>query len=489
MEFSKLLKSAGITPVAQAGRAKVELVCADSRQARPGACFVAVRGPERDGHDHIASAVAAGASAVVCQDAARLPAGVAHAVVADSATAAGLLAQAILGWPSRRLTSIAVTGTKGKSTVTYMIRSILEQAGLRTGLLGTISYQTGLTSHPAGNTTPGAVELAGLCDEVVRAGWTHLVMEVSSHALHQRRTAGLAFAAGVFTNLSGEHMDYHHTMAEYLSAKALLFEGLGASATAVVNADDPAGRQIGVRTRAKLCWYGLEDGADLRARIDSLEAAGTRFKMDFAGRSEPVFTPLIGRHNVYNCLSAAGACLAVGGDLATVARGLEALSYVPGRMQRVSGGQDFQVFVDYAHTDDSLEKALESLAPLRRGKVILVFGCGGDRDRTKRPRMARVAQQLADRIVVTSDNPRTEDPQAIIDQIVAGLDADGLARAAIEPDRRRAIECAIAGAAPGDIVLIAGKGHEDYQIVGTTKIHFDDVEVAAGCLRQREGVA
>jgi UDP-N-acetylmuramoyl-L-alanyl-D-glutamate--2,6-diaminopimelate ligase len=489
MQFAQLLRQAGIAPLAQEGQAEVSAVCADSRQAGPGSCFVAIRGPLADGHDHIASAVAAGATVVVCQEASRAPAGVARAVVADSASAAGPLAQAILGWPSRRLTNIAVTGTKGKSTVTYMVRSILEQDGRPTGLLGTISYQTGRRSVPAGNTTPGAVELAGLCHEMVAAGMTHLVMETSSHALHQGRTAGIDFAAGVFTNLSGEHMDYHRTMHEYLDAKAILFERLGESAAAVVNADDPAGREIARRTRARLCRYGLGDDVDLRGRIESLEPTGTWFVMDWAGCRQRVFTPLIGRHNVYNGLAAAGACLALGVDLETAARGLEALRRVPGRMERVGGEGCFQVFVDYAHTDDALQKALESLAPLRRGRVILVFGCGGDRDRTKRPRMARVAQRLADRIVVTSDNPRTEDPLAIIDQIVSGLDADGRSRTTIEPDRRRAIELAIDAAQAGDIVLIAGKGHENYQIIGTARIGFDDVEVAQECLRQREGVA
>jgi UDP-N-acetylmuramoyl-L-alanyl-D-glutamate--2,6-diaminopimelate ligase len=314
-----------------------------------------------------------------------------------------------------------------------------------------------------------------------------VVMEVSSHALHQCRTAGIDFRVGVFTNLTGDHLDYHKTMAEYLRAKRALFEGLGKDATAVLNQDDPAGRQLASSTRAHVLWYGLSGAADVHARIERIDAGGTHFALMAGAHQASVATALIGRHNVYNCLAAAAAGLAMGIDLPQIAKALEAVVAVPGRLQRVSIEADYQVFVDYAHTDDALEKALSAIRPLAAGRVIVVFGCGGDRDRTKRPRMGAVAARLADVVVVTSDNPRTEDPQAIIKEILAGLDESGRAKTVVQPDRHAAIAQAIGEARAGDIVLIAGKGHETYQILGDRRIPFDDAEVAQECMRGRKG--
>ncbi|MFA6134905.1 MAG: UDP-N-acetylmuramoyl-L-alanyl-D-glutamate--2,6-diaminopimelate ligase [Phycisphaerae bacterium] len=486
MRLTRLLEAAGITPVSIRGEAEVRSVASDSRRGGAGCCFVAVKGPNDDGHRHIASALSAGSCAVVCQDASSVPAGVACAVVEDTQQAAGRLAQAIHGWPGRKLTAVGVTGTKGKSTVTYLIRAILAAAGHDVALLGTISYETGKASRPAGNTTPGAVELADLAAEMVEAGKTHLVMEVSSHALHQRRTEGVDFRVGVFTNLTGEHLDYHKTMEEYLLAKQILFEQLSPQATAVINRDDGAGEQLARATPAKVCWYGLNSTADFQARIGRIDAAGTRFVLSAGGRELNVAIPLIGRHNVYNCLAAAGACSALGVPLETIVSALESVDRVPGRMERVPVDAPYTAFVDYAHTDDALDKALSAVRPLAKGRLIVVFGCGGDRDRTKRPRMAAVAARLADCVVVTSDNPRSERPEAIIDEILAGLDAAGTAKTTVEPDRRKAIEIAISQAGEGDVVVIAGKGHETYQIIGETRAHFDDAEEAARCMRTKE---
>jgi UDP-N-acetylmuramoyl-L-alanyl-D-glutamate--2,6-diaminopimelate ligase len=310
-------------------------------------------------------------------------------------------------------------------------------------------------------------------------------MEVSSHALHQRRTAGVSFRVGVFTNLTGDHLDYHRTMDDYLLAKQLLFEGLDGRAVAVLNQDDPTGRRLASATRAKVLWYGLSGASDFHARIERIDAAGTRFVLVGGGREAAVHTALIGRHNVYNCLAAAAAGAALGIELPTIARSLETVAVVPGRLQRVPVPADYQVFVDYAHTDDALDKTLSAIRPLAAGRVIVVFGCGGDRDRTKRPRMAAVAAKLADRVVVTSDNPRSEAPQAIIAEILTGLDEAGRRKTAVQADRRAAIEQAIGEARAGDIVLLAGKGHETYQIIGDRRIHFDDAEVAAEVMQRR----
>jgi UDP-N-acetylmuramoyl-L-alanyl-D-glutamate--2,6-diaminopimelate ligase len=485
MLLTELLEAAEIVPQVRRGETKVSAVVTDSRRAAPGACFVAVRGAGDDGHRYIPQAVAAGCSAVVCQDASTVPPPLPCAVVDDTRLAAGNLAQAIRGWPGRRLTVIGITGTKGKSTVTYLARAVLAGAGFQAGLLGTISYETGLRSAPAGNTTPGPVELADMMAEMLQAGKTHLVMEVSSHALHQRRTAGVSFRVGVFTNLTGDHLDYHQTMKDYLLAKQLLFEGLDDRAAAVLNQDDPTGRRLASTTRAKIVWYGLSGASDFHARIERIDATGTRFVLIGGGQEAPVHTALIGRHNVYNCLAAAAAGAALGIDSPTIARSLETVAAVPGRLQRVPVPADYQVFVDYAHTDDALEKSLSAIRPLAAGRVIVVFGCGGDRDRTKRPRMAAVAAKLADRVVVTSDNPRSEDPQAIIAEILTGLDEAGRRKTAVQADRRAAIEQAIQEARAGDIVLLAGKGHETYQIIGNQRIHFDDAEVAAEVMRRR----
>lgn len=486
MRFSELLSTAESAPPRTRGDAEVACVVTDSRDACAGACFVAVRGTRHDGHEHIRSAVDAGASAVVCENDANVPPSVACAVVENTRIAAGRLAQAIHGWPARKLEIVAVTGTNGKTTVTHLLRGILSAAGARPAMLGTISYQTGAGSRPASMTTPSPLELAEMTAEMVADGRTHLVMEVSSHALDQDRTAGLEPRVGVFTNLSGDHLDYHRTMDAYRAAKRRLFEQLPAEAAAVMNRDDPAGEDFAAATKAKVWWYGLSPAADVRARIDEIDAGGSRFALISPDASVDVRTPLIGRHNVYNAVSAAAAALALGVALPTVASALEKVDRVPGRLERVNVPADYQVFVDYAHTDDALQNVLGALRPVTRGRLIVVFGCGGDRDRSKRPRMARVADSMADYVVITSDNPRSESPDAIIDEIVAGLSASGRQRVAIEPDRREAIRLAVGRAGAGDIVVIAGKGHEKVQIIGQERIEFDDVLEAAEAMRERE---
>ncbi|HEV59285.1 MAG TPA: UDP-N-acetylmuramoyl-L-alanyl-D-glutamate--2,6-diaminopimelate ligase [Phycisphaerales bacterium] len=458
-------------------------LCADSRQVRPGDVFVAVPGAHVDGHDYIDQAVKKGARYVVSRQ--DRPVGAAElVVVADTAAALGELAQARVGYPARSLCNLAVTGTNGKTTVAWLVRSVVQSAGAGCGLIGTIQYDTGDGSPiPAPLTTPDAIELARLGRETVDAGAAFMVAEASSHALDQNRLAGVDFTAAAFTNLSGDHLDYHKTEEDYLAAKARLFMNLPIHAVAVLNRQSPHAARIAELTRCRIFWYAIDEPADLWAAVVRMDAHGTHYVLHFGNKAVPVATAMVGAHNVANHLAAAGLCLAAGFDLETVGRGLAALQAVPGRLEPVNEGQDFQVLVDYAHTDDALRNVLTTLRPLCRGRLIVVFGCGGDRDRTKRPRMARVAELLADRIVVTSDNPRTEDPRRIIEEIRVGFSDAGAGRVTVEPDRRAAIETALREARAGDVVLIAGKGHEDYQILGTERIHFDDREVAGEVLR------
>lgn len=485
MRFSELLDQSGVAVSRRRGDADVTSVVADSRRCEGGACFVAVRGSADDGHRYIAQAVAAGAAAVVCEDPAGVPPEVALAVVGRSQTTVGCLAQAFHGWPGRRLTSVAVTGTNGKTTVAYLLRSILTAAGEKAAMLGTVCYQTGRRTVEASTTTPDAIQLAQMAAEMVDAGMTHLVMEMSSHALDQGRASGMDFRVGVFTNLSGDHLDYHGSMESYRDAKRRLFEGLPADGWAVVNRDDLASEAMAAATGANVFWYGLSPLADLHAQIDRIDADGTRMVLVCGDERSEAFTPLIGRHNVYNCLAAAGAAKALGLSAEAIVAGLAQAGNVPGRLERVDVPAPYSVFVDYAHTDDALTNILGAVRPVTAGRVILVFGCGGDRDRTKRPRMARVAEDLADRVVVTSDNPRTERPEDIIEEILTGLTEQGRAEAIVEPDRRRAITEGIGLAERGDVVIIAGKGHENYQVLGTERVHFDDAEVATEVMRAR----
>ncbi len=477
MRFSQLCADAGLGGTIQRGDTDVRSVVTDSRRVGEGDCFVAVPGPNTDGHRYIASAVAARCAAVVCEDASDVPAGIALAVVDDSRLVAGPLAQASLGWPCRKLTVAGVTGTNGKTTIIYLLRHILDLAGMKVGMLGTVSYETIAHRAPARTTTPGAVELAEMMDEIVAAGGTHLVMEVSSHALDQRRTEGIDFDVAVLTNISGDHLDYHGSMENYLAAKRRLFETLGPDAWTVLNRDEDCSEQMAASTSAKVIWYGLSGASDVSGRIDNIDITGSSFLLRSGSGERDIHTTLIGRHNVYNCLAAAAAAEAMGVDMDTVAEALGQVCLIPGRLQRIETGAPFEVLVDYAHTDDALDKVLSALRPVTAGKLIVVFGCGGDRDRSKRPRMANAAERWADTVIVTSDNPRNEEPTAIIEEIMTGFSTSGREKVITQPDRRSAIAEAIDIARANDVVLIAGKGHENYQVIGDERIHFDDVEI------------
>jgi len=463
-------------------------ICIDSRLVKDGDVFVAVKGTVYDGHHFIDQAIANGASYIVCQHLntqyAIRNTQYEFIVVKDSAKAVALLAQGRAGNPASQLINLAVTGTNGKTTVAYLVRSCFRAAGQKCGLIGTIIYDTGSASCPAVLTTPDCLAIAETQQQMVKAGSRYMVIEASSHALSQNRLAGIDFKAAAFTNLAGDHMDYHKTKEDYLAAKTKLFKSLSPDAVAVLNKQSPEAEHVAKNTKAKIIWFALDEPADISAHIESMDINGTVFTLEYDGQSSIVKTPLLGRYNVSNHLAAAGLCLAVGLDLETIAAGLSALQGVPGRLEKVDGA-DFPILIDYAHTDDALKNVLSTLKPLCKGRLIVVFGCGGDRDRTKRPRMAKVAEELADIVIVTSDNPRTEKPQDIINEIVAGLENPNSERITVEEDRKKAIGLVIKKADKGDIVLIAGKGHENYQIIGTQKFAFSDKDIVKKCLRER----
>ena len=480
--LAALLRAAGL-PAGPRGP-HVAGLTQDSRKVRAGWVFVAVpsaSGKHADAGAHLRQAAARGASLLVASAgalrSARLAAPALALAVPDSAAALAALAAAWSGFPARKLALHGVTGTNGKTTTSFLLRGLLEHGARPSALLGTVGYWVGPRRHEAPNTTPSSLELQALFAEAVAAGCKTAVMEVSSHALDQGRVDGLAFRSATFTNLTRDHLDYHRTLAAYGAAKARLFTLLGPGGVAVVNAQDPwSGRMAAARPRgARLLRYHAAGGrADLRAQGLRLEMDGTVFTLDFEGRRRELRLPLPGRFNVANALAAAGVALALGMGLEAVAQGLERPALPPGRFEMVRAGQPFNVVVDYAHTPDALERLISAAREVTPGRVITVFGCGGDRDRGKRPMMGALSARLSDLSVATSDNPRTEDPAAILRQVLAGVPASRRLSVKRVPDRARAIAVALAAARPGDSVLIAGKGHEDYQIVGELKHPFDD---------------
>ena len=457
----------------------------DSRRVEPGFVFFARRGSQADGAVFAADAVARGAVLVVSEDEAHgsLP----WLQVPKADDALRLAADAWYGRPQDALDLLGVTGTKGKSTVAWIAAAALRACDRKPALFGTIGHDVGDGAPEAsGNTTPGVLELRRLLARARDAGCQAAVMEVSSHALDQERTAGLEFRSAIFTNLASDHMDYHRTPEAYFAAKARLFESLPVTSTAVLNREDVAWSQFAGVCRGGVLTYGFSHEADLQARDIRYTLEGTSFQLVSAvDGHRDVRTPLVGRHNVLNILAALGGCAGLGLDPMRAAEGATALAQVPGRLERIPGGLDLDVFVDYAHTEDSLRQVLTFLREVGGVPVTCVVGCGGNRDVQKRPLMARVAVDLSDHVVFTSDNPRTEDPRAILDDMLAGLDAAQRTQVHVEPDRRVAIRHAVQEAPAGGVVLVAGKGHETYQIHGSEKHPFDDAAEAARALRER----
>jgi UDP-N-acetylmuramoyl-L-alanyl-D-glutamate--2,6-diaminopimelate ligase len=464
---------------AAARRLTVAGVYDDSRQVQPGAIFVAIRGTATDGRRFVSEALARGAVVVIGEG--LEPA--TDSLVIDVDDARATLARLAARWVgldaplARGLRLLGVTGTNGKTTTAYMTRAILLAGGLPCGMIGTVRHDLYGRSVGADMTTPGPLQLAEHLRQCANNGAQAVVIEVSSHALDQRRTDGLRFDAAAFTNLTQDHLDYHESFEAYRDAKARLFTRLDESAVAVVNADDPHRPAMLGACRARVMRYALGRAAEITASISGDAVVGTTYRLRLPQAELTVENALIGRHNVYNAMAAAGLALAAGMSTEAIERGLRAVHCVPGRLQRVPGLPGVEVFVDYAHTPDALRNAAGVLKPLTAKRLIVVFGCGGDRDRTKRPLMAKAAAEFGDVIVVTSDNPRSEDPQEIIQDILAGFDENMRRRVRVEPDRRGAIQSALAHATEGDVVLIAGKGHERCQIIGSERRPFDDVEV------------
>lgn len=469
----------------------VQAITDDSRAVSAGSLFVAVKGERVDGHAYVEQAMKSGAAAVLVQTpvtAGSLP----YVRVADSRKALGLLGGRFYGDPSARLKMIGVTGTNGKTTTTYLCKALLERTGRKVGLIGTVAYQIGSETIAASHTTPGALELQELLAKMVERGLNTTVMEVSSHALALDRTSGCEYDAAVFTNLTQDHLDFHQTMEEYFQAKLRLFTGMAGGSKsgkrAIINMDDPRGNAIRDACPVPVWGYAIKNRADLKAEQLRLSIAGTTFTAVTPAGSFPVESRLVGEHNVANLLGAIGVALHDGATPDQIREATAQITNVPGRFERVSAGQDFTVVVDYAHTEDALVRLLTAAQALKTHRIITVFGCGGDRDRGKRPKMGRAAVEYSDVVVLTSDNPRTEDPMAILQEVAVGV-RDALQRRShvqyhLIQDRREAIAAAIREARFGDMVLIAGKGHEDYQIIGTKKFHFDDREVAREAIQQ-----
>jgi len=446
----------------------------DSRTCRAGDVFVAVEGDHLNGHDFVSEAIARGAQAVVAERS--LPIDVPLCVVGDAREALGQMCQALAGHPSRSLRVIGVTGTNGKTTSTHLIASVLHAAGHRSGLLGTLGYHDSVDSAAADLTTPSAPALAHWLGRMVTRGCSHAVMEVSSHAIAQRRIAGIEFTQACLTNLRRDHLDYHETLSEYHHAKTELFHRLAPGGVAVINADDPASIENSPLIPGGVLTIGIERPADVRARVIERSKSEQTFLLSAGEMTVPVRTAMIGDHHVYNCLLATAAALAEGIDLPAIVRGLEAVTHVPGRLERIECGQPFGVYVDFAHTPDALEVSLRTLREVTAGRILCVFGAGGNRDASKRPMMGRTVESHADLAIVTTDNPRFEDPQAIAAEIVVGFERPSEARWV--PDRATAIHYALSLAGPDDCVLVAGRGHEQQQIVGHDRIPLDDRELA-----------
>ena len=476
--------------------ADVSSLAYDSREVSMGTLFVAIRGLQRDGHTFIPQAIERGASVIVAEDSAsleNLPPGIAGVLVEDSREAMAFLAAEFYGHPSRELTLIGVTGTNGKTTVAHLVADVLRESGFKSvGIIGTLGAANERSVYDTGRTTPESLDLQRLLADFLDGGSDAVVMEVSSHALALKRVAACAFDAGIFTNLTQDHLDFHEDMEEYFQAKSKLFSEVAAysegfkSFGAVLNVDDHYGRRL----RDEVCrdrlyiTYGIESEAHVTAEGVHLKPSGTSFVARSQGADIHLDVSLTGRFNVYNALAAIAFALLSERPPTEIQAALQRAQAPEGRMEMIDLGQDFFVAVDYAHTPDGLKNVVSTIKEFSPGRLITVFGCGGDRDRTKRPQMGAIASGMSDICVVTSDNPRTEDPQRIIEDIRAGMQGGG-ANTFTEPDRRKAIELALSQAKRGDFVVVAGKGHETYQIFKDRTIHFDDREVVREWLEEK----
>ena len=448
----------------------VNSVTENSKDNGSNFLFAAIPGTKTNGTQFLTEAIANGATSLLC-DQPQPGIGIPQCVVPHVRSAYARLCHRLYGNPSERLTTIGVTGTNGKTTTTYLVRSILKAAGFRTGLLGTIEYHDGITGETSSLTTPDPPVLAEWLHRMVENGTTHAVFEMSSHAMHQERTAGLELDAAVLTNITHDHLDYHIDFEHYKQSKAHILNHAKPGGFVLLNQNDPHLRSLECPQHLRVTTYAGPD-SNVRASHIEQSLAETRFLLHIDDEAVPVQTQLIGQHNIENCLAAAGACRRLGIDLQVIALGIEQLESVPGRLEAVDLGQDYKIFVDYAHTDDALRRCLRTLRPMTENRLICVFGAGGDRDPTKRPKLADAAKE-ADIAIVTSDNPRSEQPEQIINDILRGFSGPA-PRVIVEPNREQAIQRALELAEPGDALLVAGKGHETYQQIGKTRHEFDD---------------
>ena len=470
----------------------IQDITADSRAVKLNSLFIALDGATVDGHNYIDKAVAAGAVAVIVSKLVTVPDDVCVITVSDTRQAMMVCVPYFFDYPANRMRMVGVTGTNGKTTTTHMIRHILKAQGHKVGVIGTVHIMIGDTSYPIHNTTPDVVDLQHILHQMVQENVEYCVMEVSSHALALGRVSGVEFDTAVFTNLTQDHLDFHKTFENYLAAKCKLFEQVSApnqvkdNKGAVINIDDSYGHRVMEKTTAPTITYSTLGKGTLNASDVHMSTKNSQYTVNYKGESYPVSMNTTGLFNVYNTLAAIGACLQEGISMEAIDTALKTFSSVPGRFELIEEGQDFAVVVDYAHTPDGLQNILETAKAIKENRIIIVFGCGGDRDATKRPIMGRIAAEYGDKIYVTSDNPRTEDPVQIVKDVEVGVKEalrDGTSYEVIV-DRREAINHAIHDAKAGDIVIIAGKGHENYQILKNETIHFDDREEARKALKE-----
>lgn len=483
MRLDKITEDCGICARYGEGNPEITAICSDSRKVVPGALFIAVKGFANDGHKYIGTAVEKGAAAVVYEDSAAAESrkeGIVYIQVSSSRHALAMIADAFYGHPSQKLTLVGITGTNGKTTTVTLLHRLFTGLGYHCGLLSTIANYIGEKKSETANTTADPITINSLLASMADQGCEYCFMEVSSIGMEQERVTGLKFKAGIFSNLTHDHLDYHKTFAEYLRCKKLFFDSLPADAVAITNTDDRNGMVMVQNTKAKVVTYSCRSIADHTCRIIEESFDGMLLKID----GKETWCRLIGQHNAYNILAIYTTAVTLGADPQEVLVGISNLASAPGRLETVRGPGDLSVVIDYAHTPDALENVLKTLRDIApRRPLICVFGCGGDRDRTKRPEMAEVAGRLSDRIIVTSDNSRTEKTSDIISDIRKGLDAAAMAKSLFIEDREQAIRTAIMTAAPGSTILLAGKGHETYQIIGTEKRHFDEKEIVSDALK------
>ena len=485
MRLTQLIKSLGINHTACVPKDfEVKGISCNSKEVLAGYIFVAIKGNNQDGHKFIASAIKQGAGAVVIEKSKlkdhKISAQACFISVLDTRKALARLAAGFYADPSSKIKVIGITGTNGKTTVTYLIEAILKKSGFLPAVIGTINYRFKNKIITAKNTTPGPIELQGMFSDMLKEGIDYAAMEVSSHALDQNRTEGINFHSAIFTNLTQDHLDYHKTLENYFQAKAKLFKNIGKDSFVVINNDDAYGRRLKRLTSARIITYGILRQADIVAKDIKFDVSHTEFRLMNGKVKIDITSRLIGRHNVYNILAAASWALAEGLNLSIIKSEIEKFSSVPGRLERIDNKGGFFIFVDYAHTEDALHNVISTLRQLPCKRIIVVFGCGGNRDKIKRPKMGYVVTELADLAIITNDNPRQEDPLEIIKEIKKGIIR---ANYTVIADRKKAIIKALSLAKPGDIVLVAGKGHENYQILKGKAIPFDDRQVVRECLK------